>query len=65
MATLEAEVKALKAENARLEHDSKGVYNQLRAKDRELDNMAQEVDRARDVHNENQVKLAFCLNMRT
>lgn len=55
VATLEAEVKALKAENARLENDSKAVYNQLRAKDKELDNMGEEVERARAIHMENQV----------
>ena len=57
VATLEAEVKTLKAENARLQHDSKAVYNQLRAKDKELDSMAEEVERARAIYAENQVQL--------
>ena len=66
VATLEAEVKNLKAENARLENDSKAVYNQLRAKDKELDSMADEVERARAIYAENQVQftsstLASCL----
>ena len=56
VATLEAEVKTLKAENARLENDSKAVYNQLRAKDKELDSMGEEVERARAIYAENQVQ---------
>ena len=55
VATLEAEVKNLKAENSRLEDDSKGVCNQLRAKDREIDAMGQEVEKARAIHMQNQV----------
>lgn len=55
MATLEAEVKALKAENDRLEHDSNGVYLQLRAKDKQLDVMMLEVEKARDIQAQNLV----------
>ena len=57
VATLEAEVKALKTENARLEIDSKGVYNQLRAKDKQLDSMMKEVEKAQEIQTQNLVHL--------
>ena len=49
IATLEAEVKTLKAENAHLDSDNKGAYNQIRAKDKHLDTMALEVEEARRI----------------
>lgn len=63
VATLEAEIKALKADNARLEDDSKGVYTQLRAKDKQLDHMTHEVEKAREVHMQNQVQLLMRRSM--
>lgn len=58
VATLEAEVKSLKADKLRLENDSKAVNNQIRAKDKELDGMAQEVERAQAVQIQNQVRFS-------
>ena len=46
-------MKKLKAENAELDGDRRGVWNQLRAKDKQLDVMAAEVEQARavQIHN--------------
>ena len=64
IATLEAEVKTLKAENAHLDSDNKGAYNQIRAKDKQLDTMALEVEEARRILIQNGVSPRFCCSMR-
>ena len=60
IATLEAEVKTLKAENAHLDSDNKGAYNQIRAKDKHLDTMALEVEEARRILIQNGVSPRPC-----
>lgn len=53
VASLEAEVRSLKGENAALSKDNKACYSHLRAKDKQLDSAAKEVEQARqtELHN--------------
>ena len=55
MASLEAEVRKVKAENASLVKDNKACYNQIRAKDKQLDGAAKEVEHARQTELHNKV----------
>lgn len=58
IATLEGETKHLRAEKTRLENDNKGAYNQIRAKDKELDTMAMEIEAAHQILIQNGVSIA-------
>ena len=55
VASLEAEVRSLKGENAALSKDNKTCYSQLRAKDKQLDSAAKEVEQARQTELHNKV----------
>ena len=55
VASLEAEVRTVKAENAGLAKDNKACYNQIRAKDKQLDSAAREVEHARQTELHNKV----------
>lgn len=61
VASLEAEVKSLKAEGANLAKDNKACYTQIRAKDKQLDAAAKEVDHARQTELHNKVRAPFRL----
>ena len=61
VAALESEVKALKADNASLTKDNKTCYNQIRAKDRELDAAAKQVKQAHQTEIQNKVSTAATL----
>ena len=55
VASLESEVRILKADNARLSKDNKTCYCQIRAKDKQLDSAAKEVEHARHTELQNKV----------
>ncbi len=57
VASLESEVRALKADNASLNKDNKAGCNQIRAKDKQLDSAAKEVEHARQTELHNKVKI--------
>ena len=63
VAALESEVRALKAANADLARDNKACYCQLRAKDKQLEAAAREVDHARqtELHNKVCVRPGGCV----
>ena len=56
----------MKADNASLSKDNKAGCNQIRAKDKQLDNAAKEVEHARQTELHNKVnrkgKLTLCSN---
>ena len=56
VASLESEVKTLKASNASLGKDNKACYSQIRAKDKQLDSAAKEVEHARQTKLHNKVR---------
>lgn len=55
VASLESEVRTLKADNGRLSKDNKTCYCQIRAKDKQLDSAAKEMEHARHTELQNKV----------
>lgn len=65
IAGLEAELKSVKAANVALADDNRGCYAQIRAKDKELDMLAAQVEHAKAIAIENKVTSARFSALRT
>lgn len=57
IAALESELKSVRASNTALTDDNKGCYALIRAKDKELDAAAVQVEAAKAIAVENKVKM--------